>query len=323
MPRGSSHSPLHLECTDNMPEIPAVALTALALAACDDGTTAPPTPRDPNAAARVSIDRFSARAGTHFVRTGSNGLPAANAPVNFDSGPFITEGLGPNGQRVAYYNFDVMPVAPAPIFVLVREGEDAAVAGQLNIVDVIPGDQGYSDSWRVVRVTVPHDYVANTATSAADMVAAGYPAQHTDMLVNCPIVPEGSTANLRPGGGSAALIRGWYKNQVVFYFSFDERTLQTTARGEVPLSPIFVTFGRNPDQPDGGPPSGFRTEPGTTQTHNVVGTLPSDATYSPLRSLTVYDNAAFTSVRDLPSARAARPLATGAGLVNCPVVRAQ
>jgi hypothetical protein len=306
-----------------MPKILAVALTALALAACDDGATAPRAPRDPNTAPHVSVDRFSARAGHLFVRTSGNGLPAANAPIDFGTGPFITEGLGPNGQHVAYYNFDTMPVAPAPILVLFREGENTPVAGQLNIVDVIPGEQGYNDFWRIVRVTVPRDYVANTATSAADVAAAGYPTQQTNMLVNCPIVPEGSTAGLRLGGGSTALIRGWYRNQVVFYFSFDERALQATAAGEVPLSPIYVTFNGNPDQQGGGAASGFRTETGTMQTHNVVGTLPSDAAYSPLWTLTVYDNAAFASVRDLSTARAARAVATGAGLVNCPIVRVQ
>jgi hypothetical protein len=74
-----------------------------------------------------------------------------------------------------------MPVAPAPILVLYREGESAPVTGQLNIVDVIPGEQGYNDFWRIVRVTVPRDYVANTATSAADVAAAGYPTQRTKL----------------------------------------------------------------------------------------------------------------------------------------------
>ena len=51
-----------------------------------------------------------------------NGLPAANAAVNFDQAPFITKGKGPTGQNVEYYNFDVQPVNPAPIYVLFKEG---------------------------------------------------------------------------------------------------------------------------------------------------------------------------------------------------------
>src|SRR5258706_1015772 len=55
---------------------------------------------NPDTAAKVSVDRFSAGAGSLQVRTSSNGLPAANAPVNFDQGVFITVGLGPQGQHI-------------------------------------------------------------------------------------------------------------------------------------------------------------------------------------------------------------------------------
>lgn len=306
-----------------MKRTPSLALVALALAACGEDGSGPRIPRDPDTAPRVSVDRFSAAAGNLFVRTSSNGLPAANAPINFDQAPFVTQGFGPNGELATYYNFDAQPVAPAPIFVLFRQGESTPVAGQLNIIDVIPGDEGYNDFWQVVRVTVPSDYVANTATSLEDLVAAGYSMQETTMLVNCPVVPAGSTAGLRLGGGSAALIRGWYKDQVVLYFSFEERALTTTAQGEVPLSPIYVTFNINPGQPGGGPASGFKTEPGTSQTHNVVATLPSEATYAPLWTVNIYDNSVFDGVGDLATAQGAPLLVAGAALVNCPVVLVQ
>lgn len=297
----------------------ALTLAALVLAACDD-TTGPPAPLDPDTALRVAVDRFSAAAGNLFVRTAGSGLPAANAPIDFDQGPFITNGLGPNGELVSYYNFDVQPVAPAPIYVLFREGQATPVPEQLNIIDVVPGDAGYNDFWQVVRVTVPANYVANTVTSLAGITAAGYASQATTTIVNCPVVPEGSTASLRLGGGSAQLVRGWYKNQVVFYFSFEEHPLTTTASDEVPVAPIYVSFNINPGQPGGGPPSGFLTETGTSQTHNVVATLPGDAGYSPLWSVNIYDNADFNTVSDLTTAQAATLLAPGAAIVNCPVV---
>lgn len=302
--------------------IAALVLTLL-LAGCDAAGQAAgqaPAPQDPDTAPKASIDRFSSAAGKLQVRTATNGLPGPNEPVDFDSGPFITEGLGPDGSLVRYYNFDVQSTSPAPIYVLFRESEDAPVAGQLNIVDVIPGDEGYNDFWQVVKVTVPRTYVANTVTSLAEIEQAGYERVTTPMLVNCPIVPDGSTARLRLNGGNTDLQRGWYRGQVVFYFTFEERALTTTAAGTIPLSPIFVTFAVNPDQPGGGPPSGFLTEPGSTQTHNVVQTLPSDAGYSPLWFVNVYDNADFGTVRDLDSALQADILARGAALVNCPVV---
>jgi hypothetical protein len=88
----------------------------------------------------------------------------------------------------------------------------------------------------------------------------------------------------------------------------------------VPISPIYVAFAVNPNLPGGGPGSGFRVEPGTPQTHNVVATTPSDAGYSPLWSVNVYDNASFAAVSDLASAMAAPQLGAGVANVNCPVV---
>ncbi|MEE9149122.1 MAG: hypothetical protein V3U27_17195 [Candidatus Tectomicrobia bacterium] len=277
---------------------------------------------DHDTAQRASIDRFSAQAGNLFVRDGANGFPGANEAVNVDQKPFLSQGFGPDGRVVSYYNFDVQPTAPAPIFVLFREGESAPVAGQHNIIDVIPGEQGYNDFWQVIRVTVPADYLANTMTSLAELNAAGFAMETTSTLVNCPVVPEGSTAGFRFGGADDGLVKGWYKQEAVFYFAFVEKAggLAVTATGEVPLSSIYVSFNINPNQPNGGPPSGFKNEEGSDQTHNVVATLPEDAAYSPLWSVNPYDNADFNEVTDLASVQAANILANDVARVNCPVV---
>jgi hypothetical protein len=162
--------------------------------------------------------------------------------------------------------------------------------------------------------------VANTITSESDVMNSGYPITETDILVNCPIVPDGSTAILRylpsedPG-----LTRGWYDTTVVFYFNFSEKELMVDGSGMVPLSPIYVCFNINPGDPGGGPPSGFKSD-STGRTHNVVETLPEDMTYSPLWFVNIYDNADFDLVHDLASAQMANILVMGAANVNCPVV---
>lgn len=303
---------------------PAVtAAVMLTFTACSDSGTNP-TPLDPDTAPVVSVDRFSADAGNLMVRTPSNGLPAANAAIDFDSGePFITQGLGPNGETVKYYNFDVQTTTPAPIYALFREGESDPVDGQLNIIGVIPGDANYNDFWQVHKVTVPSGYVANTITSVDDVMEGGYTITPTTNLVNCPVVPAGSSAMLRGGGESNALHRGWYDDMVVNYFTFEEKALTTTGSSTVPLSPIYVAFNINPGETGGGPESGFVTETGTVQTHNVVATIPADATYSPLWSVNPYDNADFASVSDLTTAQNANVLANGVATVNCPVVSIQ
>jgi hypothetical protein len=279
------------------------------------------TPMNPDNAAKAMIDRFSEDAGTLMVRDGSNGLPEANVAIDFDSGaPFITQGLGPEGELVGYYNFDVQPVIPAPIYVLFRDGETSPVNGQLNIVEDIPGDDDYNDFWQVVKVTVPANYVANTVTSFEMIQNKKFPTETLDVIVNCPIVPDGSTASKRLGGGDASLTRGWYNDLVVFYFNFAEKELTATGENEVPLSPIYVSFNNNPGEEGGGPASGFVTEDMSTQTHNVVATLPADASYSPLWSVNAYDNAEFDNVMDFSTATNATSVGLNLATVNCPVV---
>lgn len=300
-------------------------ISVLKLSSCQEDEIPPPTPIDPNTAPKVSVDRFSEDAGTLFVRDGSNGFPGANMPVDFDQGPFITQGLSADGDIVRYYNFDVQPQTTAPIYVLFKEGESTPVSGQLNIVDVIPGDAGYNDFWHVHKVTVPQDYVANTVSSVQEIMNNGFSIDRTNMIVNCPVVPEGSTANLRFNASEdSGLLRGWYKSQIIFYFSFEEAPITASLPAEghpdVPVSEILVTFNINPDQPAGGPPSGFVTEGEMMQTHNVVQTIPTDAGYSPLWDVDVYDNMDFNDVYNWESAQMANILAEGVALVNCPIV---
>jgi len=283
------------------------------------GTGEPMNPAD---AERVTVDRFSEAAGTLMVRSEANDLPGPGEPVDFDQAPFLTKGLGPDGGHVSYYNFDVQPTTPAPIYVLFREGEDSPVADQLNVVDAVPGDDGYNDFWQVTKVTVPEDYRANTGTSLADLQDAGYPMEPTPTLVNCPVVPAGSTATMRAGDSQTGLVDGWYRGQVVSYFQFTEGPLQVSG-GSVPLSPIYVAFNANPGTEGGGPASGFATEMDSDRTHNVVATLPGDDGYSPLWLVTVYDNADFEAVSDLDAANSATILDSGVATVNCPIVAMQ
>src|SRR5690349_21387737 len=88
----------------------AIAVTAALESCSDDDDTV--NIHDVTYSEKVSVDRFSATAGHLMVRDATNGLPAANAAINFDQGPFITKGKGPTGQNVEYYNFDVQTLDP-------------------------------------------------------------------------------------------------------------------------------------------------------------------------------------------------------------------
>jgi hypothetical protein len=274
--------------------------------------------KDINTATKVSVDRFSATAAHLMVRTATNGLPAANAAISFDNQPFITTGLDRTGAVVMYYNFNVQTTTPDDIYVFFKNGATTPVSGQNNIIPTIPGDAGYNDFWVVNKVMVPDNYVANSLTSEAEVLASGYTIAKTTSIVNCPVVPFGSTALKSFTAGTAStLTMGWYKGQAVAYFNFGEKSITATASGMVPVSPIYVMFNDNA----AGPSSGFKTEMhNQSQTHNVLATLPADAGYSPLWNVQVLDNVHFDGVSNLATATSYTSMPAGA-TVNCPVVK--
>lgn len=278
--------------------------------------------KDPTTAEKVSVDRFSDEAAVLMKRSANEAMPAVNAPVNFDEAHFKTQSLGPDGQIVRYYNFDVQALAPAPIYVLVQGEDNTPVNGQLNIIDVIPGESGYSDFWLMYFVKVPDNYLANSITSYQEIVDKGYNIEKQTAIVNCPVVPYGSTADENVNGSANPLLQGWYKGKAVFYFTFEEKELHADNLGLVPVSPIYVTFNINPDEanPESGPPSGIKFETNGVQSHNVIETIPVDDDYSPLWAVYVYDNADFENVSNLETAKAANILMENAMYVNCPVV---
>jgi hypothetical protein len=297
----------------------ALGLASLLLA-MSQAAQAATEPKSPDKAPIVAVDRFDEKAAHLQLRKPGNGIPGPNQPVDFDTGPFVTQGFSPaTGKPVRYYNFDVQSTAPAPIYVLYREGDEKPVPGQLDIIDSLPGEKGYNDFRQVWKVSVPKTYVANTITDVNALQKAGYKSEKTDSLRNMPVVPDKSVARLRLNHESPELKRAWYGGEVAKFFTFDETTL-SASDGSVPISPIFVAFNINPDQPNGGPSSGFKTEANAQQAHNVPSTLPGDAGYSPLWSVVVYDNADWPMVHDLASVTNAKVLATGVADVNCPIV---
>lgn len=274
---------------------------------------------DPDKAPVASVDRFSKEAAHLQLRTATNGIPGPNQPVDFDTGPFVTQGLSPQGKPVRYYNFDVQPTTPAPVYVFYREGASQPLAGQLPIIDSLPGQSGYNDFRQVWRVTVPASYEVNSITDAQALRAAGLKTVKTDAIRNMPVVADGSVARHRLNGADASLQRAWYHGQVAKFFAFDETALLAANGEDVPVSAIYVFFNVNPDKPNGGPASGFRKEPGSAQTHNVVSTLPGNPAYSPLWYVSVYDTKDWPMVHDVDSASKADVLAVGVATVNCPV----
>lgn len=278
-------------------------------------------PKDPDSAPIISIDRFSDQAGNLMKRSENPELPEANTAINFDNEPFITQSFGPEGQVVKYYNFDMQPLPPIPVYVLVY-ADNKEVPNQLSIFDVVPGELTYNDFWQMYMVRVPDDYQANSITSYKGIIDAGLSIEKTLDIVNCPIIPEGSTANLRLSDETNDILQAWCRDSIVYYFTFMEKVLKADEIGLTPVSDIFVCFNKNPDtnDPTSGPASGFVKEAGSNQTHNVISTIPEDEDYSALWTVQIYNNSYFDRVSDLESVKKAEIVMPDGGFVNCPVV---
>ena len=109
-------------------------------------------PQNPDQAPMAAVDRFSDKAAHLQVRTAENDLPGPNEPIDFDTGPLITQGLSPStGKPVRYYNFDVQSTTPAPLYVLYREGDEKPVEGQLDLIDTLPARRATTTSGRSGR----------------------------------------------------------------------------------------------------------------------------------------------------------------------------
>jgi len=294
-----------------------VLSTAVWFAVSSGSGSAELQPKDPDQAPIATVDRFSDAAGTLLKRSADNHLPGPNEPINFDTPPFNVWGLSPAGEPALYYHLDVKSTTPVPVYILYREGEDMPVQEQLDIIDTLPGEQGYNDFRQVWKVWVPKDYVANTITDASMLQQAGYKIEKTDKLLNMAVVPDKSRARVRFNGGHPELQRAWYRGQVAKFFLFDEAPLSVSG-DKVPVSPIYDGFTINPGQPGG--EKEFCTDPNSTQTHNVVATMPGDKAYSPLWLRVVYDSAACASVHNLETALQAKKVAANVLFINCPMV---
>jgi len=260
----------------------------------------------------AAIDRFSDEAGTMSRRSENSDLPGPNEPINFDE-LFFRNALGPDGTTVGYYDFDVQTIRSAPVYVLVSESDpEERIEGQFAIFDTIPGDDDYNDFWQRVNVLVPDDIEPNSIRSIEDIETAGFEQVRTSMIINCPIVPYGSTANV-----GANERTGWYEDQYVQYFTFE--ALNTNVRNpgvlDVPYAIARVVF------EDNDPDKGIKLD-SSGNNHNVFDTIPGDDLYRALWRIDPVAESAFDQIHDWASSKAApdAELDMPQMFVNCPVV---
>jgi hypothetical protein len=294
----------------------ALATFALFSVACSSTPEVQPVVAHIDAETGISfavIDRFSDDAGTVFRRSENPDLPAPNEPIDYDA-DFLSHALSPDGEDVSYYAFDVAPLKSAPVYSFYYESDpEQRVEGQSPIFDQVPGDEGYNDFWQAVHVLVPDDFELNSIRSLEQLDASGFEQVRTGTIINCPIVPYGSTAELAERSSV-----GWYRGELVQYFVFDVQRVSVVGDGDidVPYAVVRVIF------EDNDPSKGMKIDSATGKTHNVFDTIPGDRLYRALWRHDFVDEASFDSVHDWDSSKAAPKVEIDMDniLVNCPVV---
>lgn len=202
------------------------------------------------------------------------------------------------GRAVKYLDFGVVKLKPgnkvAPIWVV-----ENGAPGQGNIIDVAPGDAGYTPLWRVVMVKFAAGATPRVLKSASDVRAAraagDVTLKQTAIVVNCPVLGFGQKEVL-----------GFDDGDTVAYLDLGPVKLRPGNR----VAPIWVV------------------ENGAAGQRNVIDVVPGDKGYTPLWSVVMVKFAPGVTPRVVRSAKEIKA-AQAAGdvtlkrttiVVNCPVI---
>lgn len=131
-------------------------------------------------------------------------------------------------RQVAYYDFGTVPSGAVPARVLFpihgfdARGNPVAIRGQRPIFTAIPGLPGYSGLFRLAYVVTADHAQPNALRDPASveaMVRRGRASiRETDLTLNLPVVPRGSTLER----DSTPAMMGWFEGREVQFFDFGE-----------------------------------------------------------------------------------------------------
>jgi hypothetical protein len=202
------------------------------------------------------------------------------------------------GRTVRYLDFGPIKVAAgnklAPIWAFTN-----GAAGQRNVIDVVPGDRGYTPLWRVVTATWNDGAtrrVLRSANAVRRAAAAGdLTLKRTAIVVNCPVLGFGQRQTV-----------GHYRGELIAYLDLGPVKLRAGNK----VAPIWVVTNGASDQ------------------HNVIDVVPGRPGYTPLWRVTMVTWREGVTPRLLKSAADVRQagaagdvsLKRTATVVNCPVV---
>ncbi|MGH7679648.1 MAG: hypothetical protein ACRENU_14350 [Gemmatimonadaceae bacterium] len=209
-------------------------------------------------------------------------------------------------RTVMYYDFGVVPPGQSaarvlwPIHGFDMKGNPVAIRGQRPIFSTLPGMLEYTGVWRLVYVVTADKAQPNILRdmASADAAVRGKTAYYkeTDLLLNLPLVPRGTTlARDSTGGG----MTGWFEGRDVQYFDF----------GQAVLAPVPMwRFARGKD--GGGQPNVLPNQ------NSIVDSIPVAPAYPDLWEIRFVDVDTAYVVNSLKSAAAVRAANLQVGDVN-------
>ena len=149
-----------------------------------------------------------------------------------------------DGKTVRFWDFGESSNQPSLLFRLV-DAKRQPIAGQLDIVDSLPGDPEYSAFREIVEVTVFAGYKANQFRSMAEAIQAGLPQHRTKKFLNCPNLRKNAKVE---GRTSSEFVRQWFRGSRASCLPF-ERGIPLDEQGLVPRNFQYQLFLPNQTQP--------------------------------------------------------------------------
>lgn len=144
------------------------------------------------------------------------------------------------GERTWYWDIGPSPAFIAPVFIIEQLNGEAMGRP---IIDVVPGDPGYTPWWRIVRVRVTESYAGERIWSRA-AIDAGVrlgileAPEPTSTVATCPVVKRQTRIDLGDGT-RAAPTDVWFRDQLVSWYRFSDEVEVSPPDVVMPDFPVY------------------------------------------------------------------------------------
>lgn len=148
-----------------------------------------------------------------------------------------------DGERVHYFNIGgPNPSFIAPYYAVI--GTDGEQLGD-PVIDVIPGDTGYTPWWRRVEVRATSAYTGQRLSSrhsidvAVQLGLLEDPVP-TENVFDAPVVHRATLASVGGGAPDVEPSPVWYRGKRARWFVFPDSVRVPLDRREMPVAPVYV-----------------------------------------------------------------------------------